>query len=354
MLRPLAALLAVLFWPIGSFREATTLCNAADKATQPGDLKSRAWRAALRGNVPPSEFGSYGLWRDGAPPPDSWLYMTESSLLTAHLTDRSAIDLTGDKAGFADFCSEHGSLAVLPTLAIYANGTAARPFETGHPPESDLVTKPVRGTHSKGFQAWAYADGSYACISDATDIQVAKDRFGQHIADQSRKFPKGLLVQPRLTSHPDLANLQEAGPPVARIITARWRDKRTEVIDAILQRPAPGRHLLVSGGMRLIDIQTGRTRDVPEGPHLFPAQINDCAFDNLTLPDWDRCLVELPRIHAAIPGQAPLLGWDLIFAPDGPTILEANTTIAPYFFQTAGQAPAADGKWAQVLAEYVL
>lgn len=159
MLRPFAALLAVLFWPIGSFREATTLCNAADKTTQPGDLKSRAWRAALRDNVPPSEFGSYGLWRDGAPPPDSWLYMTESSLLTAHLTDRSGIDLTGDKAGFADFCREHGSLSVVPTLAIYANGTAAHPFETGHPPESDLVTKPVRGTHSKGFQAWAYADG---------------------------------------------------------------------------------------------------------------------------------------------------------------------------------------------------
>ena len=96
--------------------------------------------------------------------------------------------------------------------------------------------------------------------------------------------------------------------------------------------------------MRLIDIDTGATRQIHSGAHLFPANTADPAFDGLRMPGWDACRKALVSLHAAIHGQAPLLGWDVVFPQHGPTILEANTTLSAYAFQTAGQAPAANGR----------
>ena len=125
------------------------------------------------------------------------------------------------------------------------------------------------------------------------------------------------------------------------------------MLDAILQKPPAGEYLMTGGSMRLIDVDTGRLRDIHRGAHLFPDSTADPAFDGLSLPGWDACCNGLIRLHGAIHGQAPLLGWDVVFTGMGPTILEANTTLSAYAFQVAGQEPVARGRWLKLLAEYL-
>ncbi|MEM7213338.1 MAG: sugar-transfer associated ATP-grasp domain-containing protein, partial [Pseudomonadota bacterium] len=218
-LRPFVAALSVITWPIGSFREASVLCRASSAHAIPARLHQRAWRAALTSNVPPAEYGSYGLWRDGAAPADSWLYTTESSLLTAHLTDRSVIDLAGDKVAFAEFCAQQGTLPVATTLAVFKGGREVTGLHDIVPPDQDLVTKPVRSAHAKGFDVWETRGDRFICATDPDAEEVTRAELFDHLAARGRRHPSGLLLQPRLTAHPDLTALEEKGPPVARVIT---------------------------------------------------------------------------------------------------------------------------------------
>lgn len=355
--RPIIAILSAFVWPIASWREAGALSGISDTNVHPPNLRKLAWHAALRHNVNPSEYGSYAMWRENAAPPDSYGFRTEISFLNARLMDRTVIDLAGDKVAFAEFCSRNGELAVPPTLALFRNGHAEAPFTDHAPPPHDLAIKPVRASHARGFEAWRFTDGAYRCVA-ATTAKDARspmdaDALLNHLAQSSRSEAGGLLVQPLLAPHATLSHLDCPGPPVVRIITGRWRDGKCELLDAILHKPAPTEFLFTAGSMRLIDVGTGRTHPMPGGPHPFARLTADPALDDIALPGWPDCLGELPKLHAALPGTAPLLGWDVIFAPDGPVILEANTTIAPYHFQVAGMAPAADGNWARLLAGYL-
>lgn len=353
LLRPLAWLLAIPAWSWQCYREAGVVAEMSDKQARPDNFRRGAVLAGLRYNVSPSEYGSYGLWRDGAAPPDSWVYNAESMIVTADLTDRSVRDLTGDKVAFAEFCQDHGELPVAETLAVYRDGRCIQAFNDDMPPGIELVSKPVRAAHATGFQVWYPENGSLRCVSDPSGPVVAQVAFGSFLAELTRQHVHGVLVQPFLHAHPDLAHLGMPGPPVARIITGRWKDGSIEVLDAILQKPPSGAYLMTGGSMRLIDIETGKSRSIHRRAHLFPDSTADPAFDGLMLPDWDICCVGLNRLHAAIPEQAPLLGWDVIFTEQGPTILEANTTLSAYALQVAGQEPVAKGRWLKLLAEYL-
>lgn len=352
-LRPVAWLLSMFTWPYQCFREAGIVAEMSDTRACPEGLRRRAVLAGLRNNVSPGEFASYGMWREGSAPADSWVFNAESTAATASLTDRSVRDLTGDKVAFAEFCRENGDLAVAETLAVFREGRCVRSFPADRPPAIDLVTKPVRAAHATGFRVWRPEKGAFRCTSEPSGPAIPVAEFSDHLAEMSNQYARGLLVQPFLSAHPSVEHLSGAGPAVARIITGRWKDGRVDVLDTILQKPPRDAYLLTGGSMRLIDAATGMARPIHPGAHLFPANTADPAFDGLQLPDWERCCKTLVTLHAAIRGQAPLLGWDIVFATGGPTILEANTTLSAYTFQTAGQEPAANGKWTALLAEYL-
>ena len=353
LLRPFAWLGAVVCWPLFSYREASLLGRHSNPDASPSGLVWKAWRGALRHNVPAAEYGAFGLWNAGASAPDSWLYTRESALLTAHLMDDRVSDLVGHKVKFAEFCEQNTSHAVTETLAVFQEGVAIQDFTGGGPPEVPLVSKPVRTSMGRGFERWEVQDRAFTSSINPKQAPVPLNRLSQALAALSLRHPSGILVQRALSAHPALAHLSEKGPPVSRIVTGRWQDGRIEVLNAMLQKPNENTALTHGGPFRLIDIDTGETVARSQNPHLFPSATNNEAFDGLCLPDWYACTSALIQLHAAIEGQAPLLGWDVVFTPEGPTILEANTTLAPYFFQLASQAPAGNGKWVSLLAEYL-
>ena len=214
LLRPFAWLLAIFAWPWQCYREAGVVAEMSDSQACPGDFSRRAVLAGLRYNVSPSEYGSYGLWRDDSAPPDSWVFNTESMIVTAALTDRSVRDLTGDKAGFSDFCRDHGDLPVAETLAIYRDGRCIQPFANDVPPRIELVSKPVRAAHATGVRVWHPENGSLRCVSDPSGPVVPLPDFSGYLADLSRQHAHGVLVQPFLHVHPDLALLSMPDRPL--------------------------------------------------------------------------------------------------------------------------------------------
>ena len=290
---PVAWILAFFAWPWQCNREAQVLIQMSDPRACPKNLRRRSMLAGLRYNVAPGEYGSYGLWRDGTAPADSWVYNLESMAVTAALTDRSVRDLTGDKVAFADFCRDRCDMPVADTLAVFRKGRCIRPFPDDKLPGVELVSKPVHAAHATGFQVWRPEDHAFRCVSDPSGPIVPEDAFADHLADLSNRYAQGLLVQPFLHSHPEVAHLDEGGPPVARIITGRWKSGTVEVLDAILQKPPCGKYLMTGGSMRLIDVEAGRAKDIHSGAHLFPDNTADPVFDDLLLPGLG-CLPRWP------------------------------------------------------------
>lgn len=328
------------------------LHRVSNPKARPADLHRKAWLAAMRHNLPAAEYGAFGLWHPEAAPPDAWLYTLESSTLTGHLTAQSVSELCGDKVAFAEFCAKNSTHAVATTLAIYRNGRSLQPFADNAPPPNDLISKPVHTSKGQGFQSWQWRDGAFHS-THAGGNSLTPDALKQFFATLSLAHPSGVLVQPALSTHPDLAVVSGSGPPVARIITGRWLDGHVEVLDAMLQRPMPGSLMTHGGPYRLIDLDTGHLAARRTLPHIFPSATDDPSFDGLKVPDWQAGIHQLCHLHDLLKGKAPLLGWDIVYTPEGPTILEANTTLAPYFFQLATQQPAANGKWISLLAGYL-
>lgn len=344
---------AILLWPLFSYREASMLREFGNPDVFAQKHRPKAWCAALRHNVPASEYFGFGLWRAEAAPVDNWLYTRESSLLTAHLTDSDVSDLVGDKVRFAEFCTQNGSLNVVKTLAVFQDGAAVVDFENERVPLCSLISKPVRTSMGRGFEYWSFTDGVFTASMHAEHSRISPDQLPHKLAKASLKRPSGLVVQPALLAHDNIADLSRHGPSVARIITGRWHDGQVEVLDAMLQKPLNKSYRTHGGSYCLLDPETGNAIARLPSPHLIPAATDDPAFDDVCLPDWESCTSGLIQLHSVIQGQSPLLGWDIVFTPDGPTILEANTTLAPYFFQLASQQPAGDGKWISLLAGYL-
>ncbi|MEM9060249.1 MAG: sugar-transfer associated ATP-grasp domain-containing protein [Pseudomonadota bacterium] len=349
--RFIAALAAIILWPIRSRADTRRLINAANVDALPPGMFWSAWGAALRHNIPPAEFGGFGIPETAHTGADHWLFTREASLLSAHLTSKSVSDLCGDKVRFAEFCSRNGSLSVVSPLAVISANKFSQAFDGDTPPTRDLVVKPVRNSQGRRCELWTYRDGGHVRQNDGKTFLA--NNFIDHLRATSDTDPGGLVVQAYVPPHPGLSPLAELGPPVARIVTGRWPDHRVELIDAMIQKPRADGWLTHGGPIRLIDHETGRFCDRRPGPHVFPDLTDDPVFDGLKLERWSDCVPGLCALHKMIPDQAPLIGWDVIFSPDGPVVLEANTTLAPFFFQVARQATAADGRWSELLASYL-
>ncbi|MEM7685891.1 MAG: sugar-transfer associated ATP-grasp domain-containing protein [Pseudomonadota bacterium] len=350
-IRPLAGLAAIFLWPIRSGTEARRLILASNAEALPINPFWRLWYVALRHNAAPAECAAFGVQRMSISGFDQWLYTREASLVSAHLSSRSVSDLCGDKVRLAEFCLENERMLVVSPLAVFSSGTTLKPFDAGMPPPSDLVAKPIRASQGRGCVLWRHTDGGYA----TADMQTAicSKQLPETLRVRSESDQRTLIIQKMIPTHTALSRLVENGPPVARIVTGRWPDGTVEVIEAMLQKPRAGQWMTHSGPFCLIDPDTGCLVPRKPGPHIFPDLTDEPVFDDLAIPDWQACHGGLISLHRQIPDQAPLIGWDIVFSPEGPVILEANTTLAPYFFQLARQAPAGDGRWCALLSSYL-
>lgn len=351
-LRPLAAAAMALAWPASSLAEAIRssafLSATVKRHRGRWRLVWWAWMQALAASIPPVEAFAFRLFDPGAAHRDAWLYTPEMLALLRRLNDDSAVALAGDKEAFARWCSRL-DLHCIPTLAVVDGAGGEHGFADGLPLR-DLVVKPRKGAQGEGVEAWRWRDGHF----QQDQRQLTPAELAAAIMQRAAGTPGGLLLQPLLVPHPALRPIAGSGMPAVRVVTGRDPDGRVVFGPATLQAPLPGAVISQSGPFRPVDVDSGQV--LADAPRLSTPVFDMPTagdFAGITLPDWDRARASLVQAHAAFPGRAPLIGWDLLFDAQGVVLCEANLGLSFYFFQLGMPDPLGDSQLGRVLEAWL-
>ena len=255
-------------------------------------------------------------------------------LLTWQRPDYQQRTVLADKLRFAVFCKEIG-VPTPPLIATARDGVVT--FEEGGAAlgGEDLFVKPVISKGSTGTEIFrCIGPGRYR---DPADREIDLAEVTRRVAARSKgkAKTKTLMVQRRLTNHPDLADLADQSLIAIRVITCidvRDREQRAVVAYAfirVITRLEPNWPVSWELGIA-IDLETGRLGPVTgdKSESLL------CWWDvhpNTGVPVTGRIMPHLDEIkaitiqaHEAAKGRL-LIGWDVAVTPDGPLLLEGNS-----------------------------
>ena len=317
LLRPLAWLAMFPGWAFGAWRSSTGLVRAHPAlATHPG--RRQIWSAALKYNFQPREVVEYGLLETGSNAPDLWFCEHEMFGIWEKLTPQATRMFAADKRAFAGFCAD-ANLPHAETLAIWDNGIVqSLPVEW----PAAIALKPAAANNAQGFEAWVERDGRYY----REDLSLSPAEFADHGAALSRHWGV-MLAQPLLELHADLAARGLTGMPVARLITGLWPTGEITLCDAYFSAPSVGAYASNAsfGPKWPVDIASGQIE--PSQSRLLPRWQGQ-PLEGTRLPIWAEAVAAVQRGHERFAHKAPVLGWDVAFAAQGPVLLEANTGIS--------------------------
>lgn len=157
----------------------------------------------------------------------------------------------GDKLRFEEQCRSH-QIPTPAVLCLASAGTVSVP----ELPELDLFFKPRCGRGGKGAERWDFVGLGYRNSVVGT---LSCEALRHRLARLSRGLP--FIVQPRLTNHPDLADINNGALSTIRVVTWLNENGVPEVTNAIF-RMALGANRTVdnihAGGIAAsVDLETG-------------------------------------------------------------------------------------------------
>ncbi len=329
-------ILMTLLWPLESLRDAVVFTFRVDRAALGGRSRLavawRAWAAALGYNLPPIDYLAYRLFEPGRPGPGHWLHSADAHLHFSALAAPEVRILAEDKLAFAELGESIG-VDVMPVLAVYGADGPVRPFADGTPPPRDLLVKPRRGHGGRGHMIWRW-EGDRHVAADP----VSEPCFETWLTKAARSGD--LLVQ-ALAKPPDrLGPVAPTSVPIVSIVTAEWPDRRRVAAIALVTLVLNEDGAKVGFG-REIDLTTGRVLPASPG-QLAPAwgrKRDRREYGEFSIPDWRKILAQVDRLHATLPGPAPVLKWDIALTDQGPRMLETNTGTGIYGLQAMTLRP---------------
>ncbi|HEX8873213.1 MAG TPA: sugar-transfer associated ATP-grasp domain-containing protein [Nitrosospira sp.] len=236
-----------------------------------------------------------------------------------------------DKARFRARCREYG-VATAPVLLNVANEKITMvDCSTPELPERDLFIKPLHGQGGKNATRWDYLGSGQFRRNDG---EIAT---GNQVLERLRHASRhgAFLVQPRLVSHSEIADLANGVLSTVRIMTCRNERGEYEATNAAF-RMARNKSVAVdnwhAGGIAAnVDIGTGELGRGTRGAWGATADgwyeqhsETGAQIVNRKLPCW-RELVELVQYaHGAAFSDQVVIGWDVALLDGGPCIMEAN------------------------------
>lgn len=264
--------------------------------------------------------------------------------------------IVSDKAAFADHFREHG-IQTVPTLAVFRSG---RIHSEGVPEDfdADLFVKPVVGKGGRGSQRWDYI-GPESYRSSAGLVLSRQALFDRWLKKSARK---PLLVQRRLSNHPDLLPLNNGALSTVRLLTCLDEHGEPELIAAVL-RMAIGSNRVVdnahAGGIAAaVEIEKG-TLGLASNlgtkarlGWLDRHPTSGAQIEGVKLPHWQSVRSLVQRAHSTVPG-AVLLGWDVAITPECPLLVEANGGPGLEMMQRANRRGFSRERFGQLLAHHL-
>jgi hypothetical protein len=357
-----AYVVAAIIWPLAIPMAAgwLTLRNGAA-------IRRRSGKGAWRQFAEQLQLA----WREGVLPP--WYYIFElhepgrrekaGLFLTRWeskrgvypaMRGRGPVAPLRDKARFAAHCAAHGVRAA-PVLAEIRKGSTTFTDARRTLPDADLFVKPAAGRGGVGAERWTcVGPGRYrgpgVVTVDAADLL-------KRLEVRSRR--RDLLIQPRLTSHRDLADLACGALATVRILTCLDEDGRPEVTDAVFRMAAvegsPVDNFHAGGIAAPVDLASGRLAaatdlgmDARRG-WVERHPVTGAAITGRILPFWAEAQDLARQAHRAF-SEHLVIGWDVGLLDDGPCIVEGNGGPDLDLMQRPARQPMGGRRFSQLCA----
>jgi hypothetical protein len=362
----LALWFALPTWPVWAVLEAFRFSLQLGSRVQVETGKSRvrqfgeqialAWRQL----IPPAAYYMFELYLDAhRARADEYLLRAETKggaffLLRPLDFDPNRRRPFRDKAVFAAECAAVG-LRAAPVLARFKKGKQ-KALAAGVLPPVDLFVKPSEGKGGRGAECWRYENAHWQhgrLLLDEAGLMA-------HLVDRSRAG--GLLLQPRLVNHPDLADINLGTLSTMRMVTALDEQERPELIGAVLRMPSRTDSAVDNfhaGGIAApVDVATGRLGAASDMGLKRTTRWHDVhpvtggRIDGRFLPYWPEAKTLAIEAHAKL-GERVVIGWDVAVLADGPMIIEANGLPDQDILQRIHKAPLGEARLGQLLAHHL-
>ena len=198
----------------------------------------------------------------------------------------------------------------------------------------DLIERKIRQVFIKPARGWL----GLACFSLAVGREGLMD--GDRVLDEAElrslifgghEFDR-FLIQPHLTQHEDLQRINPGCTNTLRVNTYLTRDVGPAIVSAMFRCGVGDSPVdnVSRGGLAVgIDCSTGtlvgwgQARKSADYRDLSRHPDTGVRFDGLQIPYWSEA-EQLVRRASKIFPSLPFMGWDLVVAPRGPLVLEAN------------------------------
>lgn len=275
--------------------------------------------------------------------------------LFAYLNGYTDTSCLRDKAEFYRIC-RHRKLPTIPVIAeVRQRAWQWMEDGTTQLPQQALIVKPTFGANGRGLQRWTYDPAGYfynragkAVLADQLPSLLIQ-RSG--LADPFREG--GLLIQPRLQNHRQIAELSNGGLSTVRIVTAHVPPHPIESVISVFKMPT-GNGIadnLVEGGIASpVEGYTGELGPAVSkkllGPPILAHPDTGRPIAGKVLPQWPQVVALACRAHAAFP-QFVFLAWDIAITDAGPVLVEGNSGWCVELVQRPHQHPLGKTRFAE-------
>jgi hypothetical protein len=247
-----------------------------------------------------------------------------------------------DKERFAERCVA----AALPhpeTLAVVSRRAIDILAE---PAGRRLVAKPTHGEGGDGLTMF----GPFA---DIGEMRVALSRL-------STASGRVWIVQPRIDSHPGIADLALNALPTVRIVTMLDEEGRPEVVSATFRcasNPSADVDNMKAGGLIApVALDAGTLGMACQGyggvDHVVHP-VTGGIIDGRLLPDWKPATDLVIHAHGTAFADYVLIGWDVALTATGPFLIEGNGKPGVLMPQRAARRGLGEGRYGQLLAHHL-
>jgi len=344
-----ARILVTAVWPLAALVNLWQIRRLLRPDEVPIKTTPRAFWAAIRHNILPSEYFAYGLWQpDRILNVDNYLYSNEAPRLFKVLNQPSQHDPITDKLAFYELCKAHG-ISTPEVLAAFTPAGKLVDFQRGLPPKRDLFAKARTGLGGDGAEVFRW-DG--VAFQSNRGCRMQPENLGDYLATRAHSENRTLLIQPALSNHPDLPIESNRALATARLVTGCSIDGQVTPIFGFMMFGLADKITAHSNHVALIDVINGLL--IPAPPQENPgASIYDyrelVSNEVCALPDWRAALQHITVAHRAC-ANFFFIGWDVAFTEYGPMVLEGNENWCADTYQTLCGKPLGCTKFADILA----
>ena len=269
--------------------------------------------------------------------------------------DRSKFVRINDKLSFSSFFDRHG-LHVVPVLAAFRAGLRVGHVGDGKLPEGeDVFVKMMQGRGGIGAEVWlAQPHGGYRSSRGA---ESRTEELVAHVLELSKAGD--YLIQPRLTNHPELADLTPGALSTVRLLTILNEHGEPEAVNAAFRmavsKASPVDNFHAGGIAAPVDMATG-TLGLATGLGLGgdfrwheTHPLTGAQIRGRRLPQWEAAMALAIAAHRLVAPRV-MVGWDIGFLLDGPCLIEGNTGPDADIHQRVELRPIGNARYGELLA----